>query len=84
MMQNKKYVRFVPGNVSKVVEIEPKLSPLARKFGAQSLAHFQTKSRGRLSPEKLAAIQKRANEEIKSRGKYRKAERRGRFTVLYE
>jgi hypothetical protein len=64
-----KKVHFIPGNVSRIIEIEAKPSKLARRFGYQDIRKFQTKSRGRVSPEKLAALQKAADAELWNRRK---------------
>ena len=80
----KKHVRFVQGNVTDTREYTPEMSRRIARFGMQHVGDkFRSRSRGPVSPEKLARLQKAANDEIRSRGKYKKVEKRGRFTVYY-
>lgn len=81
----KKHVRFVQGNVTDTREYHPvQLSRGAALFGMQKTGDkFKSRRTGPVSPEKLARLQKAANDEIRSRGKYKKVEKRGRFTIYY-
>ena len=81
-----KRVGFIPGNVAEYKLYYPHRTPFQqRQGGFQKVGdRFKTRTSGPMSPEKLAALQKAANEEIRLRGKYKKVERRGRFTVYYE
>ena len=66
------------------VDSPVQLSRGAARFGMQKIGDkFKSRSTGAVSQEKLARLQQAANEEITHRGKYKKVEKRGRFTVYY-
>ena len=80
-----KHVRFIPGNVAEYKLYYPYRTPFQqRQGGFQKVGdRFKTRTSGPVAPEKLAALQKAANDEIQRRGHYNKVEKRGRFTVYY-